>query len=202
MNTLTEEKLKELESLLNKTLPKPWHVTISDTGEKWTGFPFISAPEEVDKTIVHYGGFKQEHWQELSMKDAEIHANLMTSAVNSLSALISMARRTLEAEERLEKAQRTICFFASVIKSGESWSSTCQKEMDEVLGRPKAIHPPQECAPPEGTDVPPAQSEACKHGTPFRYRCTDCEADDDAAMKAMRKGLDDHSCNSTGWEKP
>lgn len=31
----------------------------------------------------------------------------------------------------LEKSRRTLCFFASVIKSGEAWSETCEKEFRE-----------------------------------------------------------------------
>lgn len=34
---------------------------------------------------------------------------------------------------RLAQAQGTLGFFASVIKSGESWSTTCQRELDAAL---------------------------------------------------------------------
>lgn len=38
--------------------------------------------------------------------------------------------RAMEREERL---RRCLGFFASVIKSGEPWTDTCQKDYDEAL---------------------------------------------------------------------
>lgn len=39
-------------------------------------------------------------------------------------------------QEKIAALTKTICFFASVIKSGESWSTTCQESLDAALASP------------------------------------------------------------------
>lgn len=34
---------------------------------------------------------------------------------------------------KIAELQRCLAFFASVIKSGESWTSTCQQKFDEAM---------------------------------------------------------------------
>ena len=36
----------------------------------------------------------------------------------------------------LAYAREAVGFFASVIKSGEPWTSTCQQALDRAMGRP------------------------------------------------------------------
>ena len=43
----------------------------------------------------------------------------------------------------LRHAQSTVCFFASVIKSGERWSITCQEALEQTLAALPAT-PPKE----------------------------------------------------------
>jgi hypothetical protein len=41
--------------------------------------------------------------------------------------------RIEELSTALSKARRCLGFFASVIKSGESWTATCQREFDNAM---------------------------------------------------------------------
>lgn len=58
----------------------PWRVLIDDTGDEFSGYPSIQAPEELDIAIVHRAGFKQEFWGDLSQADAVAAAHLMSAA--------------------------------------------------------------------------------------------------------------------------
>jgi hypothetical protein len=44
--------------------------------------------------------------------------------------------REISLAGELAIAKRTVGFFASVIKSGEPWTETCQREYDAVFGHP------------------------------------------------------------------
>lgn len=58
--------------------------------------------------------------------------------------------------DRFEQAQRTLAFFASVIKSGEPWTATCEAEYRKVMNNPPTQPTglaPTELVAIEGDDV-------------------------------------------------
>ena len=64
--------------------PTPWHVVIDDSGHHVTsGFPSICAADELDLTIIHTNGFKQEYWGELPARKCIANAAFIVKAVNS-----------------------------------------------------------------------------------------------------------------------
>lgn len=68
-----------------KHTPGPWHVRLDDTGGPFTGWPSVDAAEELDCTIVHRAGFKQEFWGELSQREAIANARLIAAAPDLLA---------------------------------------------------------------------------------------------------------------------
>lgn len=79
----------------------PWHVTIDDTGGPFTMWPSIGAADEIDATIVHRAGFKQEHWGNLSLKEATANAHLMAAAPELRDLLTAMYEQLKIVSERL-----------------------------------------------------------------------------------------------------
>lgn len=77
---------------MNKPTAHPWRVIIDDTGDEYTGWPSISAPEDVDASIVHRAGFKQEFWGDLSQRECIANAHLMASSPELRNALESVMR--------------------------------------------------------------------------------------------------------------
>ncbi len=67
----------------------PWFVIQDDTGGPFTMWPSIVAEEEVDATIVHRAGFKQEFWGKLAINEAMANAHLMASAPELRDALVA-----------------------------------------------------------------------------------------------------------------
>jgi len=67
--------------------PGPWRVIIDDTGGSFTGWPSVSASDELDCSIVHRAGFKQEYWGDLSQREAIANARLIASAPELLELL-------------------------------------------------------------------------------------------------------------------
>lgn len=65
---------------MNKTTPGPWSVILDDTGGEFTGWPSITAPDEIDVTVVHRAGFKQTYWGDTDQKTAIANATLMAAA--------------------------------------------------------------------------------------------------------------------------
>jgi hypothetical protein len=89
---------------------------------------------------------------------------------DDILSLISMARRCLSAEERLEKAVEALrllhdfqngCPLPSYEKHWNEAMEKVEKILEECEGTPKELRPHQECAPSVGTDVPPAVCNAC-----------------------------------------
>jgi len=54
--------------------PGPWRIVIDDDGNPLSGRPCISAPDELDCSIVHWDGFVQQYWRS-ARGDKEVHAN-------------------------------------------------------------------------------------------------------------------------------
>lgn len=69
--------------MTQKHTPLPWHVFHDDSGGPFTGWPSIGAAEELDKTIIHRAGFKQEFWGDCSEKEADANAAFIVRACNS-----------------------------------------------------------------------------------------------------------------------
>ena len=67
--------------------PGPWRVILDDTGGQFTGWPSVSASDELDCSIVHRAGFKQEYWGDLSQREAIANARLIAAAPELLTAL-------------------------------------------------------------------------------------------------------------------
>ena len=57
--------------------------------------------------------------------------------VNWREEAIELAKENSQLRAELKVAQTTVGFFASVIKSGESWTTTCQEARDKVFGPDK-----------------------------------------------------------------
>jgi arginyl-tRNA--protein-N-Asp/Glu arginylyltransferase len=85
---------------------------------------------------------------------------------HELMDLISMARRCLSAEERLEKAVEALrllhdfqngCPLPSYEKHWNEAMEKVEKIIEECEGTPKELRPPHECAPSDGTDAPPVE---------------------------------------------
>ena len=72
---------------MNEHTPGPWRVILDDTGGPFTGWPSVVASEELDCTIIHEYGFKQEFWGELSQRESIANARLIASAPELLEAL-------------------------------------------------------------------------------------------------------------------
>lgn len=80
------------------------HLTVSRSGDVPNHWPdFIKAYDEV-------------------VAKREIYKQL---AIDERAAL-------MKASMRLTEAQKVAAFFASVIKSGEGWSDTCQEMLDSI----------------------------------------------------------------------
>ena len=73
---------------LKSHTPTPWTVRIDDTGGEFSGWPSIDAPEELDTTVIHRAGFKQEYWGDLSLRETLANVALIVRAVNSHAALV------------------------------------------------------------------------------------------------------------------
>ena len=67
--------------------PGPWRVILDDTGGPFTGWPSVSASDQLDCSIVHRAGFKQEYWGDLSQREAIANARLIAAAPDLLEAL-------------------------------------------------------------------------------------------------------------------
>ena len=67
--------------------PGPWHIRIDDTGGPFTGWPSVEAAEDLDCSIIHRAGFKQEFWGELSQREAVANARLIAAAPDLLEQL-------------------------------------------------------------------------------------------------------------------
>ena len=73
--------------------PGPWRVILDDTGGPFTGWPSVDASEELDCSIVHRAGFKQEYWGDLSQREAIANARLIAAApclIESLRGLLAV----------------------------------------------------------------------------------------------------------------
>jgi hypothetical protein len=81
---------------LSKATPRPWRVIVDDTGGPFTGWPSITSTPEVDTTVVHRAGFKQEYWGEASERETHANAALIVRAVNERDELIAALRDILE----------------------------------------------------------------------------------------------------------
>lgn len=75
---------------MNKHTPGPWNVLFDDTGGPFTGWPSVEASDELDCSIVHRAGFKQEYWGDLSQREAIANARLIAAAPDLLDALESV----------------------------------------------------------------------------------------------------------------
>ncbi len=71
---------------------------------------------------------KWDNLQTLIKCDA--HAKGKDTPIDVLDQLV---KKLAEVVKDKEKAQRCLGFFASVIKSGESWTKTCQRDYDAAL---------------------------------------------------------------------
>ena len=67
--------------------PGPWQVIRDDTGGPFTGWPSVVAPEDVDRSVVHRAGFKQEYWGDWSQREAIANARLIAAAPEMAEAL-------------------------------------------------------------------------------------------------------------------
>ena len=47
----------------------------------------------------------------------------------------SLRAKVAELERESEKRARCLCFFRSVIKSGEAWSNRCKSDFDSAMSR-------------------------------------------------------------------
>lgn len=66
-----------------------------------------------------------------SVKEGNPHRETILEAKHS--AECELLYRLKVAGEATAKAQRCLGFFASVIKSGESWTDTCQREYEAAI---------------------------------------------------------------------
>jgi predicted nucleic-acid-binding Zn-ribbon protein len=121
--------------------------------------------------LTEIEGYTKDYWPDDYLSDDDI------------LSLISMARRCLSAEERLERAISAIRLqqrnwdeelvrLELLKETGgpkEAWIKACrgecQRSVDDLLGTPKELRPPQECAPYVEHDVPPVSN--------LKY-CIDC----------------------------
>jgi hypothetical protein len=95
---------------MNKHTLGPWRVIIDDTGGSFTGWPSVSASDELDCSIVHRAGFKQEYWGDLSQREAIANAHLIAAAPDLLEALINleaMAERYRQTGAPIPDAQKS-----------------------------------------------------------------------------------------------
>lgn len=51
----------------------------------------------------------------------------------TIKSLMALADERDARAAEVAKLRRVICFFASVIKSGEPWTETCQREFNAVM---------------------------------------------------------------------
>ena len=72
--------------------PGPWIVRLDDTGGQFTGWPSVVATDELDCSIVHRAGFKQEYWGDLSQCEAIANARLIAAAPDLLAELKTLRR--------------------------------------------------------------------------------------------------------------
>jgi hypothetical protein len=66
----------------------------------------------------------------------------LRAAVNNMRALnaqlsANAAAKMVETRDEIAHLQRCLNFFASVIKSGEAWSGTCEQEYRAALAPPE-----------------------------------------------------------------
>ena len=71
--------------------PGPWEMIVDDTGGQFSGWPSVVAPEDVDATVVHRAGFKQEFWGDWSQRQALANARLIAEAPAMAEALEAFA---------------------------------------------------------------------------------------------------------------
>lgn len=67
-----------------------------------------------------------EYIEALVQKNTDLTARLA-------SACMSLLAMELARDKRLARARSAVAFFASVIKSGEPWTPSCQEALDEAL---------------------------------------------------------------------
>jgi len=67
--------------------PGPWSVIIDDTGDQFTGWPSVVSSPDLDATIIHRSGFKQEFWGDLSQRESIANARLIAAAPDLLESL-------------------------------------------------------------------------------------------------------------------
>jgi RNA polymerase-binding transcription factor DksA len=116
---------------------------------------------------------------------------MLQALQDHLPALISSAREALRLREALEKIAN--------LSWGYDGDCGAVAIADEALEKPGgSSNPlPASSAAPETDAPPPERDQECAHGVRFGRPCEECHQE-----VLLRKGLDDHSCNSTGWEKP
>lgn len=138
----------------------------------------------------------------------EANAAFISKMENHLPALISSAREALRLREKLDKAVTPLQIYSECGCTSAYKCGRCRVIDEEILDGPKDLHPPASGITPVEPDAPPV----CKtcHGRggweggfsgETWNECPECNGVD-PTLNEMRKGLDDHSCNSTGWEKP
>lgn len=173
MNTLTEETLKELEALKKLSTKGKW-------GVFWGNSMKVSTTKftKDDKPV--------------SSDDCRLIAAMQ----NALPALISSAREALRLREALEEIDQ---LPAMTTLDVGGWYLEAFRIAARALGKPEGSTTalPASSDTPETDALPAERDQECAHGVYFGKPCEECHQE-----VLLRKGLDDHSCNSTGWEKP
>lgn len=77
-----------------KWTPGPWHLILDDTGGPFTRWPGVIAAPELDLTVIHRAGFKQEFWGDTNIRVAEANARLIAAAPTQDAALNYVADMT------------------------------------------------------------------------------------------------------------
>jgi len=82
----------------------------------------------------HFPTAGDAEWAKLAAEEIDDGARFGDSRIDRIASIITKhAPGATEDGRRLERALKTLTFFASVIKSGESWSQACQDEFDGAM---------------------------------------------------------------------
>ena len=118
-------------------MSKPSEPCTCRHGRDWLGRPTARYPSDARDYTCPIHGLRLSRRPDPTANEALRHSGI-AKAMDILIDLLREVRdkdgRIADLERQLAEARRCLGFFASVIKSGEPWTNTCQREYDKALG--------------------------------------------------------------------